>query len=67
MLTVTADGTKAFCSNMLSGTVTVVFPREPDRSPAAVAVGHRPEGSVLDKEKRYLYVVNRESDEISVM
>lgn len=67
MLAVTADGAKAFCSNMVSGTVTIVFRRDPDRPPVVVPVGQRPEGSVLDPEERHLYVVNRESASISVI
>jgi YVTN family beta-propeller protein len=67
MLAVTADGAKVFCSNMVSGTVTVVFPRDPGRPAVVVPVGRRPEGSVLDAEERHLYVVNRESAGISVI
>jgi YVTN family beta-propeller protein len=67
MVAVTSDGTKAFCSNMASGTVTVVFPRDPGRPPIVVSVGRRPEGSVFDAEERHLYVVNRESASISVI
>lgn len=67
IVTVTADGEKAFCSNMVSGTVTVVFPRDPDRPTVIVPVGCRPEGSVLDPGQRYLYVVNRESAGISII
>jgi len=67
IVTVTADGTKAFCSNMLSGTVTVVFPSDPDRPSVSVPVGRRPEGSIFDLEERHIYVVNRESAEISVI
>ncbi len=67
MVTVTADGMKAFCSNMVSGTVTAIFPGDPDRSPVVIPVGQRPEGSVLDGDERHLYVVNREGGGISVI
>lgn len=67
IVAVTADGTKAFCSNMVSDTVTVVFPRDPSRPPVFIPVGRRPEGSVLDADERHLYVVNRESAGISVI
>lgn len=67
MVAVTADGTKAFCSNMGSGTVTVIFPGDPDRTAMVVPVGQRPEGSVLDVDERHIYVVNRESAGISVI
>src|SRR5579864_781408 len=67
LVAVTADGGKAFCSNMVSDTVTIVFPHDPSRPPIVVPVGRRPEGSVLDAEERHLYVVNRESAGISVI
>jgi len=65
-LTVTADGQRAFCSNMISGSVSVID-MAADEPLAVVDVGERPEGSVLSRDERRLYVVNRESREISVI
>jgi DNA-binding beta-propeller fold protein YncE len=59
------DGSIAFCSNMISNTVSAVFPLQPDRDPVVLPVGTRPEGSVLDSAEQILYVSNRESAEIS--
>jgi len=67
MVSVRRDGSVAFCSNMESGTVSAVFPGEPDRPAAVLAVGKHPEGSAFDAEERRLYVMNRESAEISVL
>lgn len=66
-VTVTGDGRLAFVSNMVSGTVTAIFPDDPERPPVAIPVGARPEGSVLDAAEERLYVVNRESAEVSVI
>jgi len=67
MVSVSRDGSMAFCSNMESGTVTVVFPKDPERPPVIIGVGKHPEGSVFDAEERRLFVVNRESAEISII
>lgn len=67
MVSVTRDGSRAFCSNMESNTVTAVFPQEPDRPGVVLPVGKHPEGSVFDAEERRLFVVNRESAEISII
>ncbi len=67
IVTVTRDGHLAFSSNMRSGTVTALFPRDPGRDPVAIPVGERSEGSVLDPDEKRLYVVNRESADISVI
>jgi len=65
MVTVLRDGSVAFCSNMESGTVTALFPDAPDCPGVVIPVGKHAEGSVLDAEERRLYVMNRESAEIS--
>jgi YVTN family beta-propeller protein len=67
IVSVTGDGRLAFCSNMVSDTVTAVFPQEPERPAVVIPVGRRPEGSVFDADERNLFVVNRESAEISVI
>jgi DNA-binding beta-propeller fold protein YncE len=67
MVSVTRDGTLAFCSNMESGSVTAVFPKDPERPGVVMSVGKHPEGSVFDEAEERLFVVNRESAEISVI
>jgi DNA-binding beta-propeller fold protein YncE len=67
MVTVLRDGSVAFSSNMESGTVTALFPDAPDRPGVVLPVGKHAEGSVLDAEERLLYVVNRESAEITII
>ncbi len=66
-VSVLRDGSMAFCSNMNSDTLGVVFPKDPGRPAVVIPVGKRPEGSVLDAEERRLFVVNREDAEISVI
>ncbi len=66
-LTVLADGSVAFSSNMYSNTLSALFPLEPHRPPVVIPVGKRPEGSVLDPEERQLFVMNREDARISVV
>ncbi len=66
-VSVMRDGSMAFCSNMNSDTVGVVFPKDPERPALVIPVVKRPEGSVLDEEERRLFVVNREGAEISVV
>jgi YVTN family beta-propeller protein len=67
MVTVLRDGSVAFSSNMESGTVTALFPDAPDRPGVVLPVGKHAEGSVLDAEERLLYVMNRESAEITII
>ena len=67
MVTVLRDGSVAFSSNMESGTVTALFPDAPDRPGVVLPVGNHAEGSVLDAEERHLYVMNRESAEITII
>lgn len=67
MVTVLRDGSVAFSSNMESGTVTALFPDAPDRPGVVLPVGKHPEGTVLDAEERRLYVMNRESVEITII
>lgn len=67
MVTVLRDGSVAFSSNMESGTVTALFPDAPDRAGVVLPVGKHSEGSVLDAEERRLYVMNRESAEITII
>ena len=66
-VSVLRDGSMAFCSNMNSDTVGVVFPKDPERPAVIIPVVKRPEGSVLDDEERRLFVVNREASGISII
>jgi YVTN family beta-propeller protein len=67
MVSVLRDGSVAFCGNMGSGTVSALFPNEPDRAAVVLPAGSHAEGLALDAEERRLYVMNRESAEISVI
>jgi YVTN family beta-propeller protein len=67
MVSVLRDGSVAFTSNMESGDVTALFPRDPGRPGVLLPAGQHPEGSVLDAEEARLFVVNRESAEITVV
>jgi YVTN family beta-propeller protein len=65
ILTVTRDGRLAFSVNVLSDTVTVLHPFEPQACPHAIHIGQQPEGSCLSLDERYLYVANRRSNSIT--
>lgn len=67
MVLATQDGAMAFCGNMGSGTVSVLFPNEPARPARVLAAGSHAEGLALDAAERRLYVMNRESAEITVV
>ena len=67
IVSVTPDGQVAFCSNMFSGTVTAVFPQDPERPPLEFPVGERAEGSVMDREGERCFIVVRESGLIAVI
>ena len=67
IVSVTADGKVAFSSNMFSGTVTALFPGDPERPPLEFPVGERAEGSVLDAAGERCFVVVRESNRIAVI
>lgn len=64
LLTVCGDGRTAFTTNLMSGTVTKVFPGDPNRDPVALATGHRPEGLCLSPDERTLFVTNRGSNTV---
>ena len=65
MVTVSHDGKTAYASNAGSGTVAIVDLAS--KQTRTVAVGKRPEGSVLSPDGRELFVANRESAEITVI
>ncbi len=67
IVSVTPDGQVAFSSNMFSGTVTALFPRDPERPPVEFPVGERAEGSVMDKDGERCFIVVRESNLIAVI
>jgi YVTN family beta-propeller protein len=65
MVTLARDGRWAFVSNSSSSNVSAL-----DLSSGAVRpipTGTRPEGSVLSKDGKLLYVVNREAEQITVI
>lgn len=65
MVKVSPDGKTAYASNAGSGTVSIVDLAS--KQAKTVAVGKRPEGSVLSPDGRELFVANRESAEITVV
>lgn len=67
IVAVTRDGALAFCSNMFSGSVSVLAPEDDDAPVRVVAVGARPEGSAFDAAEERLLVCNRESADIAVI
>lgn len=67
IVSVTPDGRVAFSSNMFSGTVTAIFPRDPERPPVEFPVGKRAEGSVMDPDGERCFIVIRESNLIAVI
>jgi DNA-binding beta-propeller fold protein YncE len=67
IVSVTRDGALAFCSNMVSDTVSVLAPHGEDEAPIVFNVGKRPEGSAFDEDETRLLVCNRESAELSVI
>jgi YVTN family beta-propeller protein len=67
MVSVLRDGSRAFTSNMESNDVSVLFPAEPDRPAVLLPAGRHCEGSVFDAEEERLFVMNRESAEITVL
>ena len=67
IVAVTRDGALAFCSNMWSGSVSVLDPQDDDARARVLPVGERPEGSAFDAGESRLLVCNRESSEIVVI
>ena len=67
MVSVSRDGRFAFCSNMRSGTITIVEVARSGGGCISIPVGRRPEGSVLDADESTLYVANRESGDVAVV
>ena len=67
IVAVTRDGAVAFCSNMFSGSVSVLSPQEEDAPVRVLSAGERPEGSAFDVTEQRLLVCNRESADIAVI
>lgn len=65
IVTASHDGKRAFVSNARSGTVAAVDLTSGEVT--LIPAGGRPEGSVLSKDGKFLYVANRESNEISII
>jgi len=65
IVTLGADGRTAFVSNSRSSNVAAVNIETGEA--VLIEAGERPEGSVLSKDGKRLYVVNRDSDEITVI
>jgi len=67
ILAVTRDGSLAFCSNMFSGSVSLISLQDDNPQACILQVGERPEGSAFDATEQRLLVCNRESADISVI
>lgn len=67
IVAVTRDGALAFCSNMFSGSVSVLELHDAGAKPLLLPVGERPEGSAFDAAEERLLVCNRESADIAVI
>lgn len=59
LVAVTRDGETAFCSNLLSHSITKVAPFSAETVPVAIEPGLRPEGLCLSADETRLYVLNR--------
>ena len=57
IVAVTRDGAVAFCSNMFSGSVSVLSPQEEDAPVRVLSAGERPEGSAFDATEQRLLVL----------
>jgi DNA-binding beta-propeller fold protein YncE len=66
-VTVTRDGSLAFVSHPRAGTVSVLFPGDPERPAVVIKMAGHPEGSALDEDERRLYVACRERAELAVV
>lgn len=64
---VTGDGALAFVTHPRPGTVTALFPGDPERPPVTIKVAGHPEGAALDEDERRLYVACRERAELAVV
>ncbi|MBR0936059.1 YncE family protein [Bradyrhizobium jicamae] len=59
LVAVTRDGETAFCSNLLSHSITKVAPFRAATIPVVIEPGVRPEGLCLSADEKRLYVLNR--------
>ncbi len=67
IVAVTRDGALAFCSNMVSDTLSVLAPHGDTADPVVLDTGKRPEGSAFDAAEQRLLVCNRESADLTVI
>ena len=62
LFALTRDGQAAYCMNLLSHTVTKVFPWNPLSQPLGCQPGDKPEGCALSEDELTLYISNRWSN-----
>jgi DNA-binding beta-propeller fold protein YncE len=62
LFALTSDGQAAYCMNLLSHTVTKVFPWNALLQPMGCHAGDKPEGCALSRDERTLYISNRWSN-----
>ena len=67
LVTVTKDGRTAFCSNLLTHTVTKVAPFSGAVAPLVIEPGPKPEGMCLSADESRLFVLNRGDGTLAVV
>ena len=66
-VTFSPDGRRAFVSNRLDDSVSVIDAAETRKVVATIPVGDEPHGVLTDKAGKYLYVLNTATEDISVI
>ncbi|MFS8974683.1 YncE family protein [Cupriavidus necator] len=65
LFVLSADGERAYVTNLLSHTVTLVHPYDATRAPRAAYAGRRPEGCCLSRDEAALYVASRDDHSLT--
>src|SRR5271166_2271024 len=64
LVAVSRDGTHAFCTNLLSNTVTYLRPQDPTFAPVPIFPGLMPEGNCFSADEKTFFVTNRQSETV---
>jgi YVTN family beta-propeller protein len=64
LIAVSKDGKHAFCTNLLSNTVTYLQPQDPTFAPLSIFPGLMPEGNCFSADEKTFYVSNRQSETV---
>ncbi|KWR91360.1 YncE family protein [Cupriavidus sp. IDO] len=65
LFVLSADGERAYVTNLLSHSVTLVHPYDATRAPRAANAGRRPEGCCLSRDESALYVASRDDHSLT--